>query len=339
MMRKDRWQTTGLVTSGDKHPPLKSQVEAHLPARSPVPLRCEADYYGISHLIAAKLGWPNSPRSRAIWQHGWVVDPICDARQIIGSHPQDQTVLVANEPVAEFLVQRGVTAVPVGLPIVYSDLPQVPRIPSSLLVMPAHVTKHSEHSIDESEYVNFIAEEVKNFDHVLICLSQQCADRGFWVDSFASRGFDTIIGAGIDDRNALTRMRCLLSQFEAVTSNAAGSHFLYAGFCGCRVSFSGPEHLVARSDIASEPFYRQYPDLVDLAIERSSRQSLLAHYPHLNHLPGDATTCQDWAEATIGATCRRDPQELAEWLVWGRWNRFRSRTAEVIRKNLRREAA
>ncbi|TWT53727.1 hypothetical protein Pla22_13590 [Rubripirellula amarantea] len=318
---------------------LLQRVESSLPRREPIRIRSEADFYGLSHLIAEKIGLRTPPRSRAAWQHGWVIDPVTDIRQVIGNHPHDQTILVANEVIAYYLNGHGINAIPVGLPLIYSDPEITAKIPGSLLVMPAHVTKHSEHSVNEADYVDFVTQQAKHFDHVLICVSQQCADRGFWVKSFASRGFETIVGAGVDDRNALTRMRRLLSQFEVMTSNAPGSHFLYAGFCGCRLSLSGPEHLAKRSDLAGEPFYQQHPDLVDMAIERYRQRSLLEHYPQLDHTPQNAQPCQDWANEVIGLACKRDPRDLANLLVWGRWDRFRARSVEVIRKNLPRRAA
>ena len=318
---------------------LKRTIQSHLPLREPIALRSEADFYGIGQLIAEKLGKRRAPRSRTAWQHGWVIDPVTDPRQIIGDHPRNHRILVSNRSIADYLRQHGIDAIPVGLPFAYSDDVDVPRLPNSLLVMPAHVTKHSEHSVDENAYVNFIAEQAIGFDHVLVCVSQQCADRGFWVDAFADHGLDYVVGAGINDRNALQRLKCLLSQFQTMTTNAVGSHSLYAGFCGCRVSLSGPEHVISRHDLVKEPFYQQHPDLVDSVLERSSRVSLVERYPHLDRLPRDAIACQDWARETIGADCCRQPKEIANLLRWGTMERFRLRAVEVIRKNLPKRAA
>ena len=316
------------------NPSLKTQVESQLPPRVPIRLQGEADFYGISHQIASQQGYSCVPRCHVGWQHGWVVDPVTDIRQVIGDHSKEQTILVANESIAKFLLTQGVKAIPVGLPLIYSDPNAVARIPNSLLVMPPHVTKHSGNSFQESDYVDFISEHAKHFEHVLICLSQQCIDRGFWVDSFARQGFCSIAGAGVDDKHALNRMTSLLMQFEVVTSNASGSHLLYAGYCGCAVSVSGPEHSIAKSDLINEPFYQQHPDLVDLMIDRTTRRSLFHHSPHFDQLPTTSTPCQDWANQTIGLPCKQSSADIADLLGWTLWERVRASTKQVIRKKL-----
>ena len=319
---------------------LALHVQSKLPTKRPIDLRCEADYYGIARHLANRLGYVDAPVSQVAWQHGWGFGPITDPREIIGEETHRDAFFVSNQSIAAFLQIHGFNAIATGLPLVYVDDLETPveRLSNSLLVMPAHTSKQSKHSIDELDYVNRIAEMAASFDHVLVCVSQQCFDKGYWVESFREIGIDSIIGAGIDDGNALLRMRRLLSQFEVMTSNAIGSHFVYAGHCGCRLSLTEPFHRIIKADIAAAPFYQANPELLDCVMNRTSKESIEAHFPHLLAEPINAKTAKEWADREIGVDCRLTDKRIASLMQWPWWHRIAGKTKRSIRKRFKRHS-
>jgi hypothetical protein len=318
---------------------LAKFVNSKMPPTRKVELRCEADYYGISRQLADRLGYADVPQSRVAWQHGWGFGPITDPRQIIGEETDRDAFLVANESIAAMLQRHGLRGIAVGLPLVYvdqsNDEDAADRIPNSLLIMPAHASKQSKHSVCERDYVDSVLDKAQTFDHVLVCLSQQCYDKGYWCNTFREAGIDSVIGAGIDDGNALLRMRRLLSMFEVMTSNAIGSHFAYAGHCGCRLSLTEPLHRIAESDISNAPFYRSNPELISRVLHRTSKESITKLYPHLLADPVDSKAAKAWADEEIGVSCRLSDQQIASELQWNWWSRMKNKTRRSISKRLK----
>lgn len=54
-----------------------------LPSIQKINVKGEADYYGVSHLIAKKLRLLFTPRSHAGWKHGWLFAKLNYKEQII----------------------------------------------------------------------------------------------------------------------------------------------------------------------------------------------------------------------------------------------------------------
>ncbi len=287
-----------------------------LPPIRIVKLRCESDYYGASYLIGEKLGFTTPPQSNAEWQHGWPYGPINHFRQISNSQVRGLR-LVATEEHAKILRGAGMKAIATGMPFLHTQQPITKRIPSSLLIMPAHVTKHSKHSVNEMEYVDSICSIRNRFSLVVACISQQCIDKGYWTKSFDSVGIQWIAGAGAHDANALRRMRSLFSYFDVMTSNTLGSHFVYAAYSGCRPSLFGPIHKYSQSDFEHEPLYRKYPELLPLALQRTSAESIQKYYPHLFCEPQDSQLSADWACRELGGEHIKSPAEMSRLLGWG----------------------
>ena len=311
--------------------PFCKRIASALPPIELVKLRCEADFYGASRIIASSLGISEPPKSETAWAHGWVPDPVTHPRQILGNNAAYRPMLVTNQKRADFLRSHGIQATAAGGPFIYATVKTVQRISGSLLVMPPHVTKHSTFHINQDDYVNYIASIKNQFDEVLVCISKQCLDRGVWADAFHRAGVGVIAGAAIDDRNALLRMGTLLRQFEYVTSNQVGSHLVYAAFCGCKVSLDGPVHKVHAGDYANEPFYQRYPKLLETLMHRLDRETNRQHYPHLGCSPVDAQTCEDWGATELGSSARQTPKQLAKLLRWDWWHRSTRKVRELAK--------
>lgn len=315
------------------------QLARRLPPPRKFSIRCEADYYGASVEISRAIGRPMPFRSSVGWQHGWVNEPVTDPRQIVGGDRIPRRLLVGTKSHAERLVRQGCQATAVGLPIIYAEAEPVSRVRNTLLVLPAHVTQQSGLSIDQNEYVGYIADQSGDFEAIVACVSAQCVKRGFWTEAFREHRIPWIEGAGIDDAHALSRIKTLLSSVACVTSHAIGSHLAYAACSGCRVSLSGPEHRFLRRDLESEPFYQRNPDLIDVTLDRMSRRQFLEHYPHLGVEPLQAEVCKAWGDQQVGQKHRRSPDQIARLLGWGWSDRVASRTRKIWSQTFRRSAA
>ena len=315
------------------------QLAGRLPPVRKRSIRSEADYYGASTQIANALGRSQPFRSSVGWQHGWVSEPVTDVRQIVGGEHIPPRHLVGTKSQAESLVREGCEAVAVGLPIIYAETEPVSRIGNTLLVFPAHVTRQSGLSIDQNEYVGYIADQAKHFEAIVACVSGQCVARGFWTETLERHRIPWIPGAGIEDANALARITTMLSHVSCVTSHAIGSHLAYAAWCGCRVSLSGPEHRFVRRDLENEPFYKSNPDLIPVTLNRMSRSVFVGHYPHLAAEPSEAKACQPWGEEQVGQKHRKSPEQISRLLGWRLSDRVATRTRKIWRQTFRRSAA
>ena len=290
----------------------------HLPPIKERELRGPADYYGASSLIAAGMRLSSPPSSCGYWAHGWHYAPY-NAKLLSDGCDRDTRMLVATERDAEILRDDGFQDVSaVGLPFVYTRSPKVKRRPNSLLIMPPHVTIHQERNWNEHEYIDVCVELAKQFETVVACVSQNCVAKGYWVRSFDAANIPWIAGAGAADANALVRIRCLMSQFECMTTPSIGSHVVYATYCGCRVSLYGPAMVGTAEYLKHELLYVQHPDLIDVHISRDSEESLRSYYGHLFSHPIDSVCDINWAKSEIGEQHRLPFHLMAEQLGWGK---------------------
>lgn len=292
-------------------------LQERLPPIEPITLRGEADYYGASYEIARQLGHSKPPRSFASWRHGWVYQPIAHARQLVPWGEPGGRYLVATEAhVAALRAQGFPNAVAVGLPFLYAEPGPIEREPGSLLVMPSHSLPYTEHEWDEARYVAEITRLKSHFHTIVACIHSACVAKGLWVREFEAQGIPWVTGAQVEDRHALRRMATLFRSVEAVTSNAMGSHLAYAAYSGCRVSIFGPFAALKSEDYVNDPFYRQYPDLLQHVIAHSQEASVRARYPELFAAPWQAPGRVEWGAAQLGAGHQRPATEIAELLGW-----------------------
>ena len=238
-----------------------------------------------------------------------------DVVQIGDQELKHRTRLVATEETAAFYRQHGcINAKAVGMPFSYIDPdPNTERIPGSLLVMPPHTLVREKVQFDEIAYLDYIQSISKHFSRVVFCLSVPCVINNLWKDNIDKYGYDYVIGAGLNDQNALYRMRKLFDSFEYMTSNVIGSHVLYAAFCGVKVSLAGPYYDYTDPDESiDKPAW--VIRLMQIENEMSRYSFVSKKFPWFFKEPQDAVTCVEWAKKEIGFYNKVPFEELARLL-------------------------
>lgn len=289
--------------------------------------RCEADYYGASHVVAAKLGLREPPKSLSTWVHGWIGAPSRHPRQIVFHGDKQQPHLVATEKDALLLRENGfLKTVAVGLPFVYVDDVAIPRQANSLLVMPPHSLAYGDPQWNQDEYVSAICRLVPQFSCVAACISANCVEKGLWVTHFEQHAIPWVVGASSHDRNALVRMRRMFCSFEYMTTNKIGSHVPYAAYCGCKVFFhgryeNGKEAVYTTDEIYKHNrWFRDHPDAHRMSTADTQEDVVRRHYPQFFVEPTDAAEQREWAAEICGQQFRKSPREIARLLGWS-WHR------------------
>ncbi|WP_130470852.1 hypothetical protein [Candidatus Magnetaquicoccus inordinatus] len=295
----------------------------------------ELNFYGAAKMVADRLGIVDPPTSYVSWTHGWRQDLLradqlaCDAHIGLPSHPDGKFIipadrrrpyLVATKAIEKLLQDAGYEDTrAVGLPFSYIEHnPAAQRIPGSLLVMPTHVLVNMEGRADEIEYLEYIRSIAPQFKRVIFCINLACLANGMWLDNLNKYGFDYVFGAGLMDQNALFRMRHLFDSVEYMTSNGIGSHFVYAGLCGVKVSLSGPLDNYRWNQHQNEPAWQDPVEREKLILSASMYQHdfLRNKYPWLYVEPEQGQECVEWAKEEIGFANRVSFEELAILFGW-----------------------
>jgi len=282
--------------------------------------------YGAAALTASYCGLKKVPRHlRGYWQHGWIASyrlPLPPALIVDHSVSPDGYCWVARKDEEACLRAAGfrhVTAI--GLPVVYLPPRPIRRRPDSLLVMPAHSLSYTTCSRKFDEYAESIAAIRDEFSEVVVCVHPSCWKHGYWVDAFRKRGFPVVVGASFKDRNALERVRHLLSSFEYVVANNLGSQLAYAAYFGAKPSIYGPYAAFREEDFNNDPVYRRNPGLLAIALKSVSEEELRRNHPWLFCHPREAEACVEWGRFEVGEANKISPRTMRSlfgWTVAGR---------------------
>jgi FkbM family methyltransferase len=277
--------------------------------------------YGASVLAAAYCGFKDTPdHLRGYWQHGW-------SPSYWLPHPPDLVLgtparpeeyyWVARQDEEEYLRSAGFPHVAaIGLPIVYLPPRAIRRRPNSLLVMPAHSLDYTSHNWKFDEYAETIVAIRHEFAEVVVCIHPSCWKHGYWVDVFRSRGFRLVVGANARDRNALERMRYLLSSFEYMVTNSFGSQIAYAAYFGAKPSVYGPYAEYRAEDFQNDPLYRRNPRLLPIALRSFSEAELRRHHPQLFCHPREAAPGVEWGRFEMGEANKVSPRQMRSLFGW-----------------------
>ncbi|MBF0463188.1 MAG: hypothetical protein HQL87_17620 [Magnetococcales bacterium] len=312
-------------------PDFLSKTDIHAPT-------LELNYYGAAKLVADALGIANPPVSYVSWTHGWRHDVVhanqlaCDSHMWLDRQTNQKVIiparkktpyLVANQAHETLLRENGFPDTrAVGLPFCYvAPDPTVKKMPGSLLVMPSHIMLNMEVSRapDEIEYLEYIRSIAAPFTRVVFCVNLTCAASGLWINNLEKYGFDYVFGAAMMDQLALVRMRKIFDSFEYMTSNGIGSHFLYAGLCGLKVSLSGPLDQFPLDICKNEPLWENPVEREKLIFSAhlSQHDHLRKTYPWLYVAePKEGKTCVEWAKREIGFHHKVSFHELARLFGW-----------------------
>jgi len=260
------------------------------------------------------------------WQHGWIASYFnVDVLNLFDEKIADkrrELCLVARKDQEELLNNNGYLSRAVGLPIAYTEPSGCKRRPRSLLVMPAHSNEYTKHRWKFDQYADEISLLREVFPDIVICCHKGCVSNGYWIHEFAKRGFPIVIGADAKDYNSLARMRCLMEQFEYVTTNAYGSCIAYAAAFGAKVSIYGTfaePTLADFSEVLHWHDARFWETNVRLQSEQTTRKELSEFFTY----PSNAQDKTDWGLQQIGADNVVSPHELRKCLLWTKPERFK----------------
>ena len=293
-----------------------------LPARMPVELRTEADFYGASWEIARATGLAEAPRAISSWFHGFIhrlVSPNQflwnDENALLNHH------LVSKQEEAEFLASHGIdNAHAVGAPFLYATTSEVPRIPRSLLIAPG-LNQHLATSY--AEQLDGILESVRplrtGLDFILCCFKPRFLTNSDLPKVLIKHDIPWVEGAEFNDTNALKRMQTLYSSFEVVMSDTVGAHLAQASVCGARVCVFGPTPKLDRALLAATQHnacerVRNDPRMLDSFVDNPDyyRERL----PFLFRSPDDAGAFPEWGGEMLGLRHQRPHVEIARLLGW-----------------------
>jgi hypothetical protein len=299
-------------------------LKSKLPPIEPIKLRCEPDFYGISHLIAQQSHRSKCPRSFAYWMHGWnPIEHITHPRELAIGGDVNTTILVATDHQATILRNFGFKeAVAVGLPFIYADFVQTERQPNSLLVMPNHSTDYTEYEVDQRKYISQIVELKPFFSKIVFSIHGSCVDKNYWIPELKRHNIPWIIGASTNDRNALIRMNSIFKTFEYITTNSIGSHIAYAAYSGCKISIYGDYVSLNARDYRNDPWYQRHPDILHKRIEFYKNENVKQLFSNLFVNPMQSTTHRDWGTQIIGARFRKPIQTITTLLGWSPRQQF-----------------
>lgn len=287
---------------------------------------------GVDAVIGRLIGLDKAPLGFAHWYHGWPASKhYFDKR--FPRRPETYAywmkknpgsthwpVLVGGEAEFHFMRDLGVESVHLtGLPFIYEPVRDVERKDGSLLICPTHewFKDDTKRQRMESGYIAEILKLKDRFSQMAVCVHSACFQTGRWVRSFRDAGIPVISGGNASDLNCFNRMRTIFSSFEFMTTHVVSSHVAFAGFCGSKISFYGPQPPTALED-----FGVYFSDVnearlfFDVTSEFNQRDNLQAKFPFLFKEPHEAVPCQDWASFELGLQYKKDPLEIARLLGW-----------------------
>lgn len=280
--------------------------------------------YGAGRIAADYCGLHSVPSTfRGCWQHGWHPGWLKLTPDLVATESLRRgsrgPIFVAREDEENYLTEHGFMVRAIGLPITYLSDSELPRLPDSLLLMPAHSTRHvqSSNSPYSDLYFDYIVSIIGNFETVVACLHRQCLEHGVWAEGMKRLGIPVVQGADTCDLNTYARVRSLLMQFEYMSTNSLGSHVMYGLAFGARVSIAGPYYEGNVKTGEDEPFYRDRPDLYARLVELRSMSNVARYYPQLFCDPREAGTDVVLGRKELGFENRVTPPELKRLLGLG----------------------
>jgi hypothetical protein len=322
-------------------------VDTHLPPVSEPNLRPWAqsfgsDFYGALQVAAEYCGLRTAPAHFPYcWQHGtWPPWQKIRAEVIVYNVPKSTTCFVARQDEAAFLKAGGYAgARAIGLPIIYTKPSGLQRIPNSLLVMPTHSIHSDVLGLSNEKYAREIASIKNRFGLVVACVSANCIAKGLWASQFEKQGIKVIRGAGLNDVNALKRMRALFDSFEYVTTDSYGSHVYYALYFGAKVSIWGTATPMLRENVISDGAWTPYPEAVDKLFSEETERKAEVFLGPLRVDPWIGVQNVEVANPMVGHDSKLSPNEmraLFDWTTAGILVRSARDSFESARESIRR---
>jgi len=279
----------------------------------------EASFYGAMCLLAETAGIRHfDPDPPFLWLHGVKLPPLpTDPELLLGFffHRSYERIFVRDTRYAEILAENSLPCVVMGMPFLYAMGQGVRRRPGSLLIVPAHSLKNTEHDWPFAAFAQQMAAIKPKFSEVVACIHPACWEKGYWIKELESVGIRCVRGADSYDRNALKRMAVLFESFETVLTNVWGSHIPYAAACGARVCLHKEYAGFRPEDFENAPAYRDRPKVL-ARIGQRGRDYFVEALPWLDRAPEEAVTQVEWGRDLVGAAHKRTPKEIRQIMKW-----------------------
>jgi hypothetical protein len=302
--------------------------------------------YGCRYLLARHCGLSIAPwqgnlePSGGNWQHGWHPpehnvhpDAVVGYDGMSEKYRSSKHFFVARVDQVAYLKRCGYRNVrAIGLPILYVNGIRPDRVPNSLLIMPSHSTKETNHSWDFSNFIINLKSVLPNYAFVVACIHPACIEKGYWLEEFEELGVPIIEGASGGDRNALVRMANLFSIFTDVVGNGFGSHLVYAAYFGANPFLIPPWPVVKEDDYLADPLYRSNPEVVRALLAVTTEDMVKTHHPLL--FRRDSVGKKSWANFQIGHESKLSPFEAKRVIGWGLMNRIKISFLARLKKHL-----
>jgi hypothetical protein len=295
-----------------------------------------SDYYGALQLAAEYCGLSKVPAHfPGSWQHGtWPPWQKIRPEVIVYDTPKTVRCFVARQDEVDFLKAGGYRKVQaIGLPIIYTKPSGLQRIPNSLLVMPTHSLASDVLVPTTEQYVREIASIKNMFDLVATCVSAHCIAKGLWTAQFEEQGIQVIRGAGLDDVNALKRMRALFDTFEYVTTDSYGSHVFYALYFGAKVSIWGTATPMLRENVLSDGAWTPYPEAVDKLFSEETDRKAEVYLAPLRVDPWLGVQNVDVTNSMVGHDHKLSPDEMRAVFGWTPLSMLVGSAREIVRRS------
>jgi hypothetical protein len=207
-----------------------------------------ADLYGAFSVLSKYLGVDQEVfyKNKFFWSHG-VIPPWVRSTELLLFNSQikaEKLIFTYGIQQASVIQKSGFKNVhAVGAPILYLGPrgDQAQRLKHSALVMPQHsLLKVSRGSSDlRDQFLTEVSKLMDSFKLITACLGPFCIEKGYFLDRLSHLGIPYIEGARFNDKNALLRIRRLMTTFETLITNGWGSHVAYALYFGMKVVIVG----------------------------------------------------------------------------------------------------
>jgi hypothetical protein len=279
----------------------------------------EGAFYGAMSLLAETAGIRYyDPDPPLLWRHGVILPPLPTDPELLLDffyHRPYERIFVTDVNWAKILAEHRLECEVMGMPFVYAMGQGVKRRAGSLLIVPSHSLKNTEHDWPFAAFAEQMAAIKPKFSEVVACIHPACWEKDYWIKELEKVGIRCVRGADSYDRNALKRMAVLFESFETVLTNVWGSHIPYAAACGARVCLHDDYAGLRRENFENLPAYRDRPKVLD-RIGKKGRAYYVAMLPWLDQAPEEAVQQVEWGREVIGFGSKRTRREIRHIMKW-----------------------
>ena len=251
---------------------------------------------------------------RCNWEHGWQDDEFILKNITIYKSWINRKIrqIVTSQKKKDFLIQNGfkdIHVAPLPFYFFWKEFKKKSNInfKKNLLVLPNKIRHNSE--INEEiknlkSYFDYIESYKNDFENIYISIPYEEFKNQFYKDLVKKYNFDIIQGVSPFDQNGYLRVLNIFDNFDTITAQGIGSHFIYAQIMKKKISMCGP---LTPPKMISSKFYLdpKCPINKKKLLEEfeyvTSKDYILKNHSYLiKDSPLKGTYDFDWAYKTIG---------------------------------------